>query len=227
MTKERFFLIAMLLVWAHSSQAGLIAYNDRAAFESSLLPGFQIEDFEDNRATAPVTIFPEGLNRFSNNAAFAPESIVPRLNLFAFTGHDLVLLNRGFRGLDSAAVAVARFSDDIAVQIPNGGSHALGLDYRQLNVPNAALAGRIAAVSETGALLGRFDLTFTNEAQFFGVVSTDTPISAFFFFDVDIVGEVVDNITFGTVVPEPHSALAFVGLFGIPMICGRSRRSHW
>jgi hypothetical protein len=211
---------AIACVFTPPARATLMTFNNRTAFNSAV-PGLPVETFENNlRPNNTVTSFPEPLNSTSNNVAFAPGRILPGINLSVSPGTMLVLVTQGSLGAPSDVVGPFLFVEDLVLGFAPA-VNAVGFDLFALSSPGPVSVNAFGASS----LLGSLPLVLSPTATFFGVVSTSDLI-----FQITItettpaaVGELIDNVAFGTV-PEPTTfALAASGLITLFCLTVRCR----
>jgi len=208
-------VISASLFLSPIASAGLIFFDDRAAFEAaSGLSGVN-EDFEQaNVAPGGVGGTTNPLNAFTDDNLFSTGEIVSGLNIGASNG-AVVALGAGVVG-DSIGVGADLFSASTSIFFDTGYT-AIGLD---LYVATSSDTVDITMFNMHGAEIASTAVSgISRSLSFFGVISDGELITKIDFNSQSGAGEIIDNVTFenATVdIPEPSSiallVLSFAGL---------------
>jgi len=198
-------LFATSMLISPVSNAGLMFFDDRAAFElASGLSGIH-EDFESAKVEDwEVALTTNPLNALTNDDIFSTGDIAVGVNVSASTG-GVVALGAGLFG-DSKVVAADLFSASTILSF-DVGVQAIGLDLfadAYLDIFDISLFGFNDGLLGITTASGLDFIT----SSFFGVISDDTLITKIDFNSQAGLGEGIDNIIYGNVVgavdvPEP------------------------
>lgn len=183
------------------STEALTFWNDRASFEA-MFPGLPTEDFSGTLVAAgDITSCDPPFNAATNNACFAPGSIMPGVEIDIQvrdpgSSMQLVVIGSGALGNVNVLVGPNSFVDDIVFNF-NPAVRAAGFD-----LVNPLSAGQVYNVEiiGPGGSLGFTTATDGGEGNFWGVDSTD-------------VGGIT-SIVFDGGVSDVHSELATLVIFG-------------
>ena len=203
---------------AHQASAGLILFNSRAAFDAAA-PGLPIEDFEE-AATAPFQAFPGPLDSTSSNVAFSPGDILAGVTFSAAGVGELLVLNPGNFGAPSAILGPNTFTDDLIMAFGTG-VNAVGFDLFSFSG-----TGNIAVnIFDSGGLISSTALFIDTTGTFFGVINWGDITSITFDDSAVTLGELVDNVAFGSAtIPEPGTLALFgFGLLGLGLARRRKK----
>jgi hypothetical protein len=216
---------ALLVSTAVPCDAALITFSDRGLFNLAA-PGLTIETFESGLvAPASLTVCNGPLSSSAASACFGSGSLAPGVTYSASPGPSLVVIGAGFAGpLNASKVLGPVFFAD-TLNLTFAAANAVGLD-----VYAGPASGNVlfSVFSPVNVLLGSFTVVAQTIPQgtSFGVVSDAGPIGRLNVASQAIQpGELVDNVAFGTPVPEPASiVLLSIGL-GAARLAARRRRT--
>jgi len=210
-------LFALSIFISPVSNAGLVFYDDRAAFEiASGLSGIN-EDFESANVAAWDVAGPtNSFNALTNDGIFSTGDIATGVDVSASEG-GVFALGVGLYG-DSKTVGAEMFSASTILSFDSG-VQAIGLDlytYAISDVFDISIFGFNDLRLHTDTLTA----SGINELlpSFFGVISDDAVITKIDFNNQSGFEEVIDNITYGNVanvveVPEPSSVFMLLTAF--------------
>jgi hypothetical protein len=212
-------LLSIALLPAH---AALITFSTRAAFESAV-PDLATETFEAGLVSAgAVTTCNGPLTNAAGSACFTAGTLLPGVSYNA-SGNaqpNMVVLGANFPGVGNLSKIVGPNSFADTFNVTFAMADAVGFDV----YPGPA-AGNvvISAFSPAEMLLGSFTIAAPIGATFFGVLNDSGPIGR-----INIAsqspspGEVIDNLSFGTAIPQPSSLLLSGG--ALLVITGLQRK---
>ena len=211
-----------LLLLSVPTYADSITFSSRAAFNAAA-PGLPVETFESGLVAAGSSTSCNGpLSSASASPCFPAGGLLPGATYSAVPGlsnPNMILFGAGILGATSKVLGPNFFADtlDITFTAP---VTAVGLDAYGFSGIFA-----ISVFSSAGASLGNFTILSNVEPTFFGFLSTTDLIGRI---NVSSGGELVDNMAFGTPVPEPSSLLLVAGVLAIllPLSYVRKRRTH-
>lgn len=198
----RFIVSLMLVIVAFSlcAYADPVIYSNRSDFELAS-PGLLIEDFEE-AMIAPGTegIITGDLDKNTDNAYFKPGDILDGLRISAGTPPEFYVEGAGV--MSTSKGVMTKYTLAIDISFYNNNATAVGLDV----VP--WLIGDIYDLVVQGASGQLYQRNYwdVREPFFFGIVAPETitgiTIESTFAYPI-----YVDNIAFGTPVPEPSTLL--------------------
>lgn len=205
-------------------QGALITYASRAAFNSAA-PGLPTETFESGLVPAgSLTLCTGPLSAEAGSTCFPVGGLLPgvTLNVASTSQLNMVVLGANFPGVGNTSKVVG----------PNAFSDALNLTFAMADsVGFDVFAGQaagnvsITVFSPADMQLGAFLIAAPIGGTFFGVISDSGPIGRInIASQAAVPGELIDNLTFGTAIPEPASLLLSGGALGV-LILLRRRRS--
>ena len=198
-----------LVLLAVPAYAALITFSSRGTFNSSV-PGLPVETFEAGLvAPGGLTLCNGPLSSSAASACFPLGGLLPGVTYSAVPGPAMVVLGAAFDGIGNASKVLGPdiFADTFNLTFT--GVTGVGFDVFPGPVAGNIL---ISVFSPTNVALGSFTTAGVVGGSFFGVLSTTGQIGR-----VNIAsqaafpGELIDNLAFGTPVPEPSSLLLLAG----------------
>jgi hypothetical protein len=223
-----FVVLCVLGLVPATSQASLVFYSSRAAFDLDN-PGLPVEDFEKISPALPPGIFFGATGPLDSSTDFlgliSPGDILPGLAIQDRPGPDpfslLVITPGVLPGLTRAVGArdVANPDDSLDLLF-SGSPKAVGFDLAAAagfgNLTNTTIIVDVFGAADV--LLGSTTVATLDDVPFLGITSTDA-ITRINLFSPDGPFEFVDNIAFGApaaAVPEPSTLLMALAGLTIP-----------
>jgi PEP-CTERM motif len=225
-TSRHVSVFVLLLGLSVPAYADFITFSSRSTFNSSV-PGLPVETFEAGLvAPGGITLCAGPLSSSAASACFPLGGLLPGVVYSAAPNGSMVVIGGGFPPVGNASKVLGpNFFADTFNMTFTAPITAVGFD-----VFPGPIAGNIAIALFSPANTPLTSFTFAGSlgANFFGVISTTDLIGR-----VNIAslaptpGELVDNVAFGTPVPEPSSLVLLAGglgvLFGLQY---RRKRAH-
>ena len=186
---------------ATHSAGGLNLVASRSEFDV-LAPGLPIEDFEDGTVPAGgVTVCTGPFDSTTNNACFNPGDILPGVAAQDNPGPDtngMVILGPGFASVGNSSVVAgaASFADGTNILFPNDDVTAFGMDVL-INVAGT-VGYTVRGIGNNVLATGDINVA-PNSSTFLGYVGDQVITSVSL---SSPSGELVDNVAFGTVLPD-------------------------
>ncbi len=173
-------------------------YTDRAAFDIDA-PGLPTEDFTESSPDPPAVPWEGPINNQTDNGFYRPGDLIDGFSIDCIPDPDrMVVLTKGFLGVESTCVGPNTFADDTNITFPTDNVTAVGME---LLCPLGAETVDIEIFGLDGVSLGTTThLTGTTAGTFWGVISDDI-ITKIIIVGPGYTGEMVDNLVFGEVVP--------------------------
>lgn len=218
-TRPVLAITVILVITVIGANASLTTYSTSASFDSATY-GLTTQNF----GFLSATVGPGGavgvnnsLNSATSDGFVSPGDIAAGLDIAALTsfGQDIALVGPNFAGIGTTNYAVFGNYANSGLQF----TFAPGVTAFSLGVLSefSSADATISVYSPSSALLGSFILSSpptSGSGAFFGVTSA-SPIGSVVLTDVNAPFAGVDQVQFGSAVPEPSSLLLLgSGLLG-------------
>lgn len=207
-------------------RANLVFYNTRPAFDLAN-PGLPTETFEAANIAPGASFFFTGpLNSATSNAVISPGSILPGVSIVDSPGPDagdMVYLGDGTEPGFSKGILDRPINDTLDLTFAPG-VHSVGFDFGATLRPGVINFGSFTmSIYGSGGFLASQFISSPESIAFFGVFSSTDLITRVNVEDGALHSELIDNLSFGTSVPEPASTSLL--LVSLAVAALKSRRS--